>query len=127
MDANGALWIGQALLALGLLAVWYGHGIVFDRTATRPGMSWMNAVGRTPMRAIGWIELLGAAGLILPGLTRVLTWLTPTAAASVVVLMVFAVIFHARRPGEGRNIANNVFLGVLAALIAYGRFVVASL
>ena len=29
MDANGALWIGQVLLALGLLAVWYGHGIVF--------------------------------------------------------------------------------------------------
>jgi hypothetical protein len=127
MDANGALWIGQVLLGLGLLAAWFGHAIGFDRSSTRPGMSWMNAVGRTPMRAIGWLEFLGAAGLILPGLTHVLTWLTPTAAACVVVLMIFAVILHARRPGEGRNIANNVFLAVLAALIAYGRFVVAPL
>jgi hypothetical protein len=125
MDANGLLWVGQVPLALGLLAVAYGHAVAFDQSRTRRGMAWLTAVGRTQMRAIGSLEFLGAAGMILPGLAGILTWLTPTAATCVVVLMILAVIFHVRRPGEGLNIANNLFFGGLAALVALGRVVVA--
>jgi hypothetical protein len=41
--------------------------------------------------------------------------------------MVLAIIFHARRPDElaFRRIAGEVALGAVAALVAYGRFVVA--
>lgn len=125
VNANSLLWTGQAVVALGLLAFGFGHAIDFDRSVTRPGMAWLAAVGRIPMRAIGWLEILGAAGLILPGLTGILPWLTPTTAACVIVLMVLAAIFHARRPGEGRNIVSNLVFLILAALVAYGRFVVA--
>lgn len=127
MDANSLLWAGQVLLAFGLLAVGYGHAIAFDRSAARPGMTWLAAVGRTPMRAIGSLEILAAAGLILPGLTGILPWLTPTAAACVVILMVLAAIFHARRSGEGRNIVTNLVLALIAALLVYGRLAVAPL
>lgn len=41
--------------------------------------------------------------------------------------MLFAAVFHARRPGEGRNIATNLVIGLLAALVAYGRYVIAPL
>jgi hypothetical protein len=41
--------------------------------------------------------------------------------------MIFAAIFHARRSGEGRNIATNVVIGLLAALVAFGRFFTAPL
>jgi hypothetical protein len=41
-------------------------------------------------------------------------------------LWLLAIAYHARRPGERRNIVLNVILGVIAALVAYGRFVVAS-
>jgi hypothetical protein len=88
-------------------------------------MTWMAAVGRERMRIIGILEVLGAVGLILPAATGVLPWLTPVAATSLAVLMGLAVVLHARRPGEGRNIVFNVILGVIAALIAHGRFVVA--
>jgi uncharacterized membrane protein YphA (DoxX/SURF4 family) len=125
MDANTLLWIGQVVLALGLLAAGYGHAIDFDRSAARRGMVWLAAVGRTQMRAIGSLEILAAVGLILLGVTGVLPWLTPTAAACVVVLMILAAIFHARRPGEGQNIVTNLVIGLLAALVAYGRFIVA--
>lgn len=77
------------------------------------------------MRVIGILEILGAVGLILPALARVLPWLTPLAAALFTVLMVLAAIFHLRRPDEARNVTLNVILGVLAAVVAYGRFVVA--
>lgn len=125
MGANSLLWAGQIVLALGLLAVGYGHAIDFDRTVTRRGMAWLAAVGRGPMRAIGSLEILGAAGVILPGFTGILPWLTPTAAACVVVLMILAAIFHARRADEGPNILTNLMFGLLAALVAYGRLVVA--
>ena len=125
MDANLLLWIGQILLALAFLGVGYTHTLGFDQASTRPGMTWLAAVGRDRMRIIGILEILGAVGLILPAATGILPWLTPTAASALEVLMVLAIVLHARRPGEGRNIVLNAILGVIAALAAYGRFVVA--
>lgn len=125
MDANLLLWIGQILLALAFLGVGYTHTLGFDQASTRPGMTWLAAVGRDRMRIIGILEILGAVGLILPAATGILPWLTPTAASALAVLMVLAIVLHARRPGEGRNIVLNAILGVIAALAAYGRFVVA--
>jgi uncharacterized membrane protein len=125
MDANLLLWFGQILLALAFLGVGYTHTLGFDQASTRPGRTWMTAVGRDRMRIIGILEILGAIGLILPAATRVLPWLTPLAASALAVLMVLAIVFHARRPNEGRNIVLNLILGAIAALVAYGRFVIA--
>lgn len=70
MDANLLLWIGQILLALAFLSVGYSHSLGFEQSSTRPGMGWMAAVGRDPMRIIGILETLGAIGLTLPAATR---------------------------------------------------------
>ncbi len=124
MDANSVLWAGQFLLALAFLAAGYGHSLGFEASSARPGMGWMSAVGRDRMRIIGGLEILGAIGLILPAATGILPWLTPVAAMALAVVMALAAVLHARRAGEGRNIVVNLILGVIAALIAYGRFVV---
>ncbi len=50
-----------------------------------------------------------------------MTSLTPLAALGIVVLMVVAAVFHARR-GENQAIGLNVGLLVLAAFVAYGRW-----
>lgn len=113
------------LLALAFLTVSYGHSLGFGQWSTRPGMSWLAAVGRERMRLIGGLELLGAIGLILPGALGVLPWLTPLAAVCLAVLMGSAVAFHARRSAEGPNIVLNVILGAIALLIVFGRLVVA--
>jgi hypothetical protein len=125
MNANLLLWIGQILLALAFLGVGYTHTLGFDQASTRPGMTWLAAVGRDRMRIIGILEILGAVGLILPAATGILPGLTPVAATALAALMVLAAVLHLRRPGEGRNIVINVILGLFAALIAYGRFIVA--
>ena len=125
MDANLPLWIGQILLALAFLGVGYTHTVGFEQASTMPGRTWMAAVGRDRMRIIGILEILGAIGLILPAATGILPWLTPVAATALAVLMALAIVFHARRPGEGRNIILNVILGAIAALVAYSRFVIA--
>lgn len=125
MDTNLVLWIGQILLALAFLGVGYTHALGFERASIRPGMGWLAAVGRDRMRIIGLLEILGAIGLVAPAATDVLPWLTPLAATCFAVLMALAIVFHARRPGEGRSIVLNLILSAIATLIAYGRFVIA--
>jgi hypothetical protein len=46
---------------------------------------------------IGITELFAAVGLILPGITHILPWLTPLAATGLVIVMVGSVIYHQRR------------------------------
>jgi uncharacterized membrane protein len=116
-----ALWIAQIVLAIGLAATGLTHATRVDQATGR--RIWMKAVPRPLMTTIGILEILGAIGLVLPGLTGIQPWLTPLAASLVVVLMVLAIVFHARRSGELPNIVLNVILGAIAAFIAYGRYV----
>jgi uncharacterized membrane protein YphA (DoxX/SURF4 family) len=127
MDPNLLLWIGQIVLALGFLGFGSTHAFGFERASARPRTRWMADVGRDNMRIIGILEILGAVGLILPAATRVLPWLTPVAATALAILMLFAVVFHVRRSGEGSNAVFNGVVGALVAAVAYGRFVVAPL
>ena len=127
MDTNVILWILQGLLALAFLGAGVQHLFGYDRMAAQPRMAWVTAVGRDRLRAIGALEVFGAIGVILPGLTGVLPWLVPTAAASLALLMLSAAIFHLRRPGEVSNVGVNAALGALALAVAIGRFFVAPL
>jgi uncharacterized membrane protein YphA (DoxX/SURF4 family) len=127
MDSNLVLWVLQVLVALAFLAAGFGHIRSYDQMASQPGSNWVTAVGRDRLRIIGALEVLGAIGLVLPALTGILPWLVATAAAALALLMLLAAVFHVRRPGEGRNIAVNSVLGLLALAVAIGRFAIAPL
>ena len=87
-------------------------------------MTWVEDVEPSTVKLIGGLELAGAAGLILPPVTGILPWLAPLAAVGLVLTMVGAMAAHARRR-EYRPLAFNLVLLLLAAFVAYGRFVVA--
>jgi hypothetical protein len=71
MDANLLLWFGQILLALAFLGVGYGHVLRFEQMSTRPGITWLAAVGRDRMQIIGIIEILApGAASVRPGRGR---------------------------------------------------------
>jgi uncharacterized membrane protein YphA (DoxX/SURF4 family) len=116
-----ALWIIQVLLAL----VFVMAGVM---KLTQPKekiaaqMAWANDFSQNNIRLIGLVEVLGAIGLILPSLTRILPVLTPLAALGLVATMVGAILTHLRRK-EIPAIAVNVVLLVLATVVVYGRFV----
>ncbi len=117
---NIVLWILQVLL--GLFFVW--HSSVMLRPSPerlQTGMKYILEMPSALRVFAGVAEGLAGIALILPGLVRVLTWLTPLAAAGLVVLMVGAIVFHLTRR-EYPNIGLNAFLAVLAAVIAWGRF-----
>ena len=69
---------------------------------------------------IGTCELLGALGLILPGLTRIRPALTPLAAAGLTIIMIGAVVVTVIGMGVGPAVVPAV-VGLLTAWIAYGR------
>jgi putative oxidoreductase len=117
------LRIVQSVLALAFIAAGFVHATQRDRP--RPGMAWMQAVPAPLLTTIGLLEIAGGIGLIAPMATGIVPALTPLAAIALVVLMVFAAIFHLRRPGEMPNIAFNAVLGLIALFVAYGRLVLA--
>ena len=84
-------------------------------------MPWTGQVPKLVVRLLGMIDFLAAIGLILPALLRIKPQLTPWAAVGIIVLMFCAIIFHISR-GEASVIGVNVFCGVLAGFIGWGRF-----
>ena len=66
------------------------------------------------------MEILGATGLILPGVTGVAPVLVPIAALGLAVVMIGAAITHIRR-GERPFLLLNLVLFALAVFLAWGR------
>lgn len=115
---NTLLWIGQGVLS----ALFLAHGIMY----LRPPQQILEVIQNTSLPAwmftfIGVMEILAAVGLILPRLLRIAPILTPIAAIGLVVVMIGAVIFHASR-GEVPATVVTALLGVIAGLVAWGRW-----
>jgi hypothetical protein len=72
------------------------------------------------LRFIGVVEVLGALGLILPGLLRIQLALTSLAAAGLVVIMTGAAAVTLLGGGGGQALVP-VVVGLLAGAVAYGR------
>jgi uncharacterized membrane protein YphA (DoxX/SURF4 family) len=121
---NIALSISHVLLALGFLYAGWMHAIRYQEVKKQ--MAWVRDVPEWLIRSIGAAEILGAIGLILPALTRILPWLTPLAASGLALVMILAVAFHISR-NEWRNLSRNLPLLALALFVAIGRFFIAPL
>jgi tellurite resistance protein TehA-like permease len=119
-----ALWVLQIVGGVLFVASAYAHGLAYERSKLR--MVWLAALPTWSVPFIALVELAGGIGLVLPAATRIASWLTPLAALLLAILMALAIAFHLARR-EYRNIALNAVLGILAAIVAYGRYVVAPL
>ena len=125
---NMLAWVLQIVLAVVFLL----HGLLFT-VAYGPVAKRMQARGRAPStmapafrQFIGVAELAAAIGLTVPPAVHLFPWLAPLAAAGLVLVMVGAAIFHARKT-EFREVAVMVFLGGLAAVTVFLRWQVVPL
>lgn len=114
------LWVIQALLAVAFLTAGMLK-LVRSTEQLRPHMGWVESVPAGVVKLIGAIEVLGAAGLILPALLHIAVVLTPLAAAGLVVVMIGAIATHVRLHEAGRSFAP-LALGILALVVAVLRF-----
>lgn len=89
-------------------------------------MHWMYELSPIIHYISGAAEILGGLGLILPAVTQIQTRLVPLAASGLTLVMIGAMIFHIQR-GEMANIGMNLFLAILLAFVAYGRWKISPL
>ena len=115
------LWIIQVLLAL--LFLFAGGTKLVLPIETLNSMGSPNAIHLPGLfiRFIGVCEVLGALGLILPGLLRIRPGLTPLAAAGLVIIMIGATVLSFAADGFAGALPALV-VGILAAFAAYGRW-----
>src|SRR5690348_11898511 len=114
--ANRALWTAQVLVALLFL---FAGSMKFIMPAEKMQQGPI-VFPLAFMYFIGLCECLGALGLVLPGLTRIHTELTPLAAAGLTIIMIGATTVTV----IGMGVAPAVFpavVGLVTAWIAYGR------
>ena len=114
--ANRALWTAQVLVALLFL---FAGSMKFIMPAERMQQGPI-ALPLAFMYFIGLCECLGALGLVLPGLTRIHTELTPLAAAGLTIIMIGATTVTVLGMGAAAAIFPAV-VGLVTAWIAYGR------
>ncbi|MFE9358439.1 DoxX family protein [Streptomyces olivaceoviridis] len=105
----------------GLLAIFYVYAgtlkVIRSRDQLRPMMAWVDHMPLPALRALGAVEILGAAGLILPPLTGIAPSLAPAAAIGFVLLQAGAITVHLM--GGDRRITLNAGLTATAAVTTW--------
>ena len=121
---NYVVWIVQGLLALIFLFTGGTKLIlpieVLTEQTPLPGLF---------VRFLGVAEVLGAIGLILPGLLRIWPVLTPLAASGLVIIVTGATVLTLVGvvPVGAAMALIPLVVGLLSAFVAYGRWRLAPL
>lgn len=118
---NILLWIIQILLALLFLVAGVPKLIYSVDELMRQAPPTAIRFPDLFMKFIGVVEVLGALGLVLPGLLRRRQELTPLAALGLFAVMIGAIITTIMSGGVGEAIVPFV-AGLLCVFVAYGRW-----
>lgn len=117
---NIALWIAAGLLAAMFLMAGINK-VTKSKEDLAKMLPWTAEYSLGFTRFIGAAEVLGALGLVLPGITGIAGILTPLAAVGLAIIMVLAGIFHVKRK-ENSALGMNIALLAIAVFVAWGRF-----
>jgi uncharacterized membrane protein YphA (DoxX/SURF4 family) len=119
---NIALWIVGVFLAIAYLAAGAMKMVrPYESLVAKHSMAWAADVAPPVLKAIGFVEVIGALGLLLPQATGIAQLLTPLAACGLIVFQVAASLTHARRK-EYSYLPINVVFAAAAVFVAAGRF-----
>jgi uncharacterized membrane protein YphA (DoxX/SURF4 family) len=119
---KATLWVLQVLL--GLLFVF--AGVMKFVMPVEEMTKQMPSMPGAFLHFIGVAEVLGGFGLVLPGLLKIATGLTPLAAAGLIVIMIGATVITAQTASVGQAMVPAV-VGILLAVVLYGRWRIAPL
>lgn len=120
---NLALWIAAGLLiVVFLVAATTKLVIPREKLATAPGGRWVEDFSPGALRAISFVEILGAVGLILPAVLHIAPVLVPLAAVGLALVMVGAIIMRLRRHDGPKAILAELAYLAVAVFVAWGRF-----
>ena len=115
------LWVIAVVLAVAFLGAGVMKLVQPKEKLAASGMGWTENFSAGTVKLIGALEVLAAIGLVLPAALDIVPILVPLAALGLVIVMIGAIVVHARRR-ETPAIGINVVLLLLAAVVAWGRF-----
>jgi hypothetical protein len=119
---NLVLWIVAGLLAAVLLVSTSKMFVPREKMASvGAAAEWVLDFSPGALRAIGTLEILGAAGLILPAALDIAPILVPVTATCVALLFTGAAIMRLRR-GEKATVVPDLVYLAMAVFVAWGRF-----
>ena len=108
-----SIWLTQLILA----ALFLLHGLMLLVLPAPVRRQMASLPGGPPFfRFIGVTEVLAAAGLTLPTSTGIMPWLTPLAAAGLLVIMLGAVVLHLRRMAYAQAVGDSIVLAFVACV-----------
>lgn len=114
------LWILQVVLAaMFLMAGTFKTFTPIPELAIK--MPWVNDFSEGMVRFIGFTQLLGGLGLLLPSVLRIKPFLTVVAGFALGLVMIFAAVYHISK-GEFYALPTNIILGALASYVAWARW-----
>jgi DoxX-like family len=120
---NLTLWIVTGLLTAVLLISTSKMFVPREKIASVGGTAaqWVLDFSPGALRAIGALEILAVAGLILPAVLDIAPIMVPVTATGVALLFTGAVIMRLRR-GEKATIVPDLVYLTMAVFVAWGRF-----
>jgi len=118
---NTFLWVFQGILA-GMFLMTGTMKVIKKKDDLQDQMGFVEDFTQQQVNGIGILEILGAAGLILPWATGILPWLTPLAAVGLALTMTGAFLTHLRRKELIPMGIVNIILFSMAVFIIIGRF-----
>ena len=119
---NLALWIIAGLLAAVFLLAGANKLLIpQEKLAKAPAGGWVLDFSPGFVKALGAIEILGAAGLILPAALGIAPILGPVAAVGLALIMIGAAVVTFRRH-EFKHVLLNLTYLALIVFLASGRF-----
>jgi DoxX-like protein len=122
LTLNFALWIVAGLLAAVLLVSTSKAFVPREKMASLGhAAEWVLDFSPGALRTIAALELLAAAGLILPAALDIAPILVPVTATCVALLFVGAATMRLRR-GEKATIVSDLVYLAMAVFVAWGRF-----
>ncbi len=121
---NIVLWIIAGILSLAFMAAG-----AMKLSKSRPELSemdmeWVDSATDGQVKTLGALEVAGGIGVLLPGLVDVAPILVPIAATGLAIMMLGALVVHARGGDGPKEMAPAIVLGALAAFLAIGRFAI---
>lgn len=117
---NILLWVIQALLALTFLFSGGMKLVLPSEVLQSMGPPSQIVLPGSFLKFVGVCEVLGGLGLILPGVFHRQQYLTPLAAAGLVIIMIGAVVITIIGLGFVMAI-SPLITGLLCVFVAYGR------
>jgi DoxX-like family len=120
---NITLWIITGLLAAALLVSTSKMFVPREKIASMGGAAaeWVLDFSPGALRIIAILEILAAAGLILPAALNIAPILVPVTATCVALLFAGAATMRLRR-GERATIVPDLVYLAMAVFLAWGRF-----